>query len=173
MAPRLKFSAAERKAVWERDSVAGKAKCRLCKCLLDAMEIHIDHVVPLAEGGAHHLSNWQILCMTCNTSKQKKSMTEVSKTLLSPEEVFELRVHEEVMRRLKALRIGPVSEGPPRRAKPARLPATSEESSSSEVSTGEDRKPRCEYILASTGQRCKKYRARGHGRYCSLHAKVK
>jgi hypothetical protein len=35
--------------------------------------MHIDHVVPSSKGGADHLSNYQPLCTSCNTSKGNRS----------------------------------------------------------------------------------------------------
>jgi 5-methylcytosine-specific restriction endonuclease McrA len=33
---------------------------------------HLDHVKPLARGGVHHPSNWQLLAPICNLRKGKK-----------------------------------------------------------------------------------------------------
>jgi 5-methylcytosine-specific restriction endonuclease McrA len=35
--------------------------------------MHIDHVIPLAEGGTNALSNLQLLCAKCNLAKGKKT----------------------------------------------------------------------------------------------------
>jgi 5-methylcytosine-specific restriction endonuclease McrA len=37
---------------------------------------HVDHVIPLAIGGAHEISNLTIACPTCNISKGKKTPEE-------------------------------------------------------------------------------------------------
>lgn len=39
------------------------ARCGRCGNLT------LDHVVPLSKGGAHRLSNLQLLCRECNTAK--------------------------------------------------------------------------------------------------------
>lgn len=39
-------------------------------------DVHIDHVVPLARGGANDLSNLAIACADCNLSKSKKAPDE-------------------------------------------------------------------------------------------------
>ena len=37
-------------------------------------DIHMDHILPLAKGGAHSEGNLQPLCRTCNASKQDQYM---------------------------------------------------------------------------------------------------
>jgi len=45
-------------------------KCMKC----DSTNIlHIDHIVPLSVGGDHAMYNMQILCRTCNMSKNNKN----------------------------------------------------------------------------------------------------
>lgn len=45
---------------------------RCAGCLKPVTSYHADHVVPLALGGAHDISNIQVLCAPCNLSKHKK-----------------------------------------------------------------------------------------------------
>ena len=48
-----------------------KNKCAVCRA--DAsVSYHVDHIVPLASGGSNDISNIQILCPSCNTSKGAK-----------------------------------------------------------------------------------------------------
>jgi 5-methylcytosine-specific restriction endonuclease McrA len=51
--------------------VSQKNRCVVCRCDLSA-GYHVDHVIPLALGGAHEDWNIQLLCPTCNTSKGAK-----------------------------------------------------------------------------------------------------
>lgn len=177
MPPRPRFTAAERKALWERDSVSGKAKCRICKCALEFPDIHIDHVIPVSDGGEHHLNNWQILCMTCNTSKQSKSMKQAAAAVLSPEELFEIRVHEEVMRRLAAMSLGKKEGSGKVQTKPSGettkdVPKPTRKSKAKLSSSESDEDNRCEYIISTTNKRCKKYRSKNDIHYCSIHSKA-
>jgi 5-methylcytosine-specific restriction endonuclease McrA len=51
------------------------------KCLRSEPEVKVsmDHVIPLSQGGLHHIDNIQPLCISCNTSKMIKS-TDYRKT---------------------------------------------------------------------------------------------
>ena len=46
-----------------------KYKCNECNCCLVDNEKHLDHYVPLSNGGAHSITNVQWLCRECNMSK--------------------------------------------------------------------------------------------------------
>jgi HNH endonuclease len=46
--------------------------CIICKEDLQWSGYHIDHIVPLARGGAHNPENIQLLCPTCNVRKSAK-----------------------------------------------------------------------------------------------------
>ena len=48
-----------------------KEKCGFCFGKLGA-RFHVDHVMPLALGGKHTLSNLQLLCAPCNQAKHSK-----------------------------------------------------------------------------------------------------
>jgi 5-methylcytosine-specific restriction endonuclease McrA len=45
---------------------------RCCQCR-SAEDLHFDHVVPLAAGGAHHPTNIQLLCRRYNERKQART----------------------------------------------------------------------------------------------------
>ena len=47
-----------------------KNRCAVCKVRMD--KFHIDHIMPLCLGGAHTVSNLQLLCPSCNLSKSGK-----------------------------------------------------------------------------------------------------
>jgi len=46
-------------------------KCNVCKKLLP-LAAQVDHVVPLAAGGADKMDNMQILCANCHAEKSRK-----------------------------------------------------------------------------------------------------
>lgn len=46
-------------------------KCAICKCDI-SKKYEIDHINPLAKGGLHDDSNFQLLCQFCNRSKGAK-----------------------------------------------------------------------------------------------------
>jgi hypothetical protein len=48
--------------VWARD----QARCVKCGA---TVELHFDHIIPLAKGGSDEASNIQLLCRRCNQSK--------------------------------------------------------------------------------------------------------
>ncbi|NBW19367.1 MAG: hypothetical protein EBR82_66465, partial [Caulobacteraceae bacterium] len=51
--------------------VAQRGKC--ASCHVNVIEKHhLDHIVPLANGGTHDRSNFQLLCPACNLSKHVK-----------------------------------------------------------------------------------------------------
>ena len=46
--------------------------CPICGVRLNGGNVSIDHIHPLAEGGANHRGNFQLLCGSCNSRKGKK-----------------------------------------------------------------------------------------------------
>ena len=53
-----------------------QGKCFACGVKLQKQFFHIDHKVPVAQGGSDELRNFQLLCPTCNTSKGARSQRE-------------------------------------------------------------------------------------------------
>lgn len=68
--PRKGFTKAQRKAVWD----AQKGECGGCEAEL-LSGFPIDHIIPLADGGAHDLGNWMGLCVPCHKRKTAKEAT--------------------------------------------------------------------------------------------------
>lgn len=54
-----------RDRVIERDN----STCHICGLMCKPQEIHLDHVIPLARGGAHSEDNLKVACSTCNRRK--------------------------------------------------------------------------------------------------------
>lgn len=47
----------------------GKYRCKKCQMLFTPDELTIDHIIPWSRGGRTELSNAQLLCRPCNSSK--------------------------------------------------------------------------------------------------------
>lgn len=52
-----------------------RGKCIVCKKLL-RNSYHIDHIMPIARGGIHSIENLQLLCASCNISKNARDPIE-------------------------------------------------------------------------------------------------
>lgn len=51
-------------------------RCELCGAHEDQIALHVDHIIPRVKGGPDNLSNFQALCMTCNTNKRDTDDTD-------------------------------------------------------------------------------------------------
>lgn len=49
-------------------------KCRYCGRSPPAVELHVDHVVPISKGGTDNLSNMAASCAECNCGKRDKTL---------------------------------------------------------------------------------------------------
>ena len=65
--PRITIPPEVRKYVFERDHNS----CQSCGQTNQQTELTIDHIIPLARGGSHDLSNLQTLCHYCNAKKRQ------------------------------------------------------------------------------------------------------
>ena len=63
--PRIKIPPEVRQFVLNRD----KCQCRSCG---SGENLEVDHIIPLAKGGANDLSNLQTLCCICNRRKSDR-----------------------------------------------------------------------------------------------------
>lgn len=57
--------AVDRQAIIDRD----QSRCYLCGKVCLPHQIHLDHIVPLARGGAHRADNLAVACAQCNIMK--------------------------------------------------------------------------------------------------------
>jgi ATP adenylyltransferase len=53
-----------------------KHRCELCGGHEDQVALHVDHIIPRSKGGADDISNFQVLCVTCNTNKRDTDDTD-------------------------------------------------------------------------------------------------
>ena len=53
-----------------------KHRCELCGAHEAQAALHVDHIIPRAKGGSDELSNFQALCITCNTNKRDRDDTD-------------------------------------------------------------------------------------------------
>lgn len=60
-----------------------KHRCELCGAHEDQAALHVDHIEPRAKGGSDDLSNFQALCVTCNTNKRDRDDTDFRDVLTS------------------------------------------------------------------------------------------
>ena len=60
-----------------------KYRCELCGAHEDQAALQVDHIVPRAKGGSDELSNFQALCVTCNTNKRDRDDTDFRGVLAS------------------------------------------------------------------------------------------
>lgn len=64
-AMRRPMAAETRFAVLKRDGY----RCRYCGRGADSVELHVDHIVPVASGGSDDQSNLAAACIDCNLGK--------------------------------------------------------------------------------------------------------
>lgn len=62
-----------------------KHRCELCGAHEGQAALHVDHIVPRAKGGSDDISNFQALCLTCNTNKRDRDDTDFRDVLASYE----------------------------------------------------------------------------------------
>ena len=60
-----------------------KHRCELCGAHEEQAALHVDHIIPRARGGGDALSNFQALCVTCNTNKRDRDDTDFREVLAS------------------------------------------------------------------------------------------
>lgn len=63
---RIPIPASVREYVFQRDGF----RCRGCGKSSTEVQLQIDHIIPIAQGGSNDISNLQTLCKTCNRRKK-------------------------------------------------------------------------------------------------------
>lgn len=53
-----------------------KHRCELCGGHESQVALHVDHIIPRSKGGPDDISNFQALCVTCNTNKRDNDDTD-------------------------------------------------------------------------------------------------
>jgi HNH endonuclease len=61
---------------WKVARLAIDPTCGFCGRPVTLESATVDHLRPLAEGGADDESNWEIACQRCNSDKGRKSLNE-------------------------------------------------------------------------------------------------
>lgn len=64
------ISKSKRHSVWEKTD----GECWYCGSEINPFTFHIDHVVPVAKGGTHHLDNLVPACRPCNMTKGSRDL---------------------------------------------------------------------------------------------------
>jgi 5-methylcytosine-specific restriction endonuclease McrA len=52
------------------------AICYYCQRVRSSMDVHFDHIIPLAKGGGHNVGNMCVACEGCNCSKGSRRISE-------------------------------------------------------------------------------------------------
>lgn len=69
---------------FSKDDLSRLTEAQDGKCLMCGKKekLTIDHIVPLSKGGSHEITNIQLLCFSCNSSKKATTKDFRKKTLL-------------------------------------------------------------------------------------------
>ena len=63
----------EKRALYGRQ----EGRCGGCKVHFELRNMEVDHVIPRVKGGPNHISNYQLLCGSCNRRKGTGSQAEL------------------------------------------------------------------------------------------------
>ena len=108
----MKTRKKERKGQWirtrKRLAIYHRDNCRCVYCGKECAqeELTLDHVTPIALGGTNCHSNLVTACMSCNTSKGKKSVRSFLKYLREEKNIDTAKIPPRVRRQTKKELIG-------------------------------------------------------------------
>lgn len=77
--------------VFKRD----KFSCQYCGLAAPLVILHVDHVVPVAEGGDNNILNLVTACQGCNSGKGKRLLSDDAAILLQKQQLDELQEKNE------------------------------------------------------------------------------
>lgn len=60
-----------------------KSRCELCGVSTEFRALEIDHIIPRSKGGSDDISNFQVLCTSCNGTKNNRDDTDFRGVLAS------------------------------------------------------------------------------------------
>lgn len=72
---RLRISRRQKEGFYAKQS----GFCASCDASFKIVELEVDHIVPLSQGGNNRDSNFQLLCKVCNRKKSSKHPSELAK----------------------------------------------------------------------------------------------
>ena len=87
---RKKYSQQERAQIHEKCG----GQCMECHKNLQTKQMHIDHIIPLANGGPEHKENLQVLCKKCHVDKSSQEKEQGYVRVSETESSFNLKTHE-------------------------------------------------------------------------------
>lgn len=71
-------------AAWDIEVRSKPRNCYWCQQEISGSDIELDHVIPLARGGAHEIGNLCVSCKTCNSRKQHRPLAVWNSLIANP-----------------------------------------------------------------------------------------
>jgi hypothetical protein len=64
-------------------------RCKMCGCTKDEVQLEVDHIIPVADGGTDELDNLATLCRDCNRGKAAYCFSDYTSMDVVPEGIEE------------------------------------------------------------------------------------